>query len=89
MNRARILRRTVAGVLGALLVLAVSGLLTLAVRDTAAFGPVLYVHLVAVTACFAIAPYRSLILEPVRPETLTTGCCGNASSSQSTAFIVE
>lgn len=43
--------------LAALLVLAVSGLLTLMVRDTAAFGPVLFVHLVAVTACFAIAPY--------------------------------
>jgi citrate/tricarballylate utilization protein len=47
--------------LGALLVLAVSGLLTLVVRDTAAFGPVLYVHLVAVTACFAIAPYTKFM----------------------------
>jgi len=43
--------------LAALLVLAVSGLLTLGVRDTAAFKPVLFVHLVAVAACFAIAPY--------------------------------
>ena len=47
--------------LGALLVLAVSGLLTLVVRDTAAFGPVLYVHLVAVAACFAIAPYTKFM----------------------------
>jgi citrate/tricarballylate utilization protein len=47
--------------LAALLVLAVSGLLTLAVRDTAAFGPVLYVHLVAVAACFAIAPYTKFM----------------------------
>ena len=47
--------------LGALLVLAVSGLLTLVLRDTAAFGPVLYVHLVAVAACFAIAPYTKFM----------------------------
>jgi citrate/tricarballylate utilization protein len=47
--------------LGALLVLAVSGVLTLVVRDTAAFGPVLYVHLVAVAACFAIAPYTKFM----------------------------
>ena len=47
--------------LGALLVLALSGLLTLVVRETAAFGPVLYVHLVAVAACFAIAPYTKFM----------------------------
>jgi citrate/tricarballylate utilization protein len=47
--------------LAALLVLAVSGLLTLVLRHTAAFGPVLYVHLVAVTACFAIAPYTKFM----------------------------
>jgi len=47
--------------LTALLVLAVSGLLTLVLRDTAAFGPVLYVHLVAVAACFAIAPYTKFM----------------------------
>jgi citrate/tricarballylate utilization protein len=41
----------------ALLVLAASGLLTLAVRDTAAFGPVLVAHLAAVMVAFAIAPY--------------------------------
>jgi citrate/tricarballylate utilization protein len=47
--------------LAALLVLAVSGLLTLVVRNTAAFGPVLYAHLVAVAACFAIAPYTKFM----------------------------
>ena len=41
----------------ALLVLAASGLLTLAVRDTAAFGPVLVAHLAAVMVAFAVAPY--------------------------------
>jgi succinate dehydrogenase/fumarate reductase flavoprotein subunit len=39
------------------LVLAASGLLTLAVRDTAAFGTVLAAHLTAIMAGFAIAPY--------------------------------
>ncbi len=41
----------------ALLALAASGLLTLAVRDTAAFGPVLTAHLAAVMVSFAVAPY--------------------------------
>ena len=41
----------------ALLALAASGLLTLAVRDTAAFGPVLTAHLAAIMVAFAIAPY--------------------------------
>ena len=44
-----------------LLLLAVSGLLTLVLRDTAAFGPVLVVHLAAVAACFAIAPYTKFM----------------------------
>jgi citrate/tricarballylate utilization protein len=47
--------------LAALLLLAVSGLLTLALRDTAAFGPVLVAHLAAVAACFAIAPYTKFM----------------------------
>jgi len=38
-------------------VLAVTGLLVLVLRDTAAFVPVLAVHLAAVAGCFAIAPY--------------------------------
>ncbi len=41
----------------ALLVLAASGLLTLALRDTAAFGPLLAEHLAAVMTAFAVAPY--------------------------------
>lgn len=65
-----VLRRTAAGaredqalarrgyaLLGGLLVLAVTGLLTLVLRNTAAFTPVLAVHLAAVAASFAIAPY--------------------------------
>lgn len=43
--------------LAGLLVLAVTGLLTLVLRDTAAFAPVLAAHLAAVVVCFAIAPY--------------------------------
>jgi citrate/tricarballylate utilization protein len=44
-----------------LLLLAVTGLLTLVLRDTAAFGPVLAIHLAAVVACFAIAPYTKFM----------------------------
>lgn len=41
----------------ALLVLAATGLLTLAVRVTPAFGPVLVAHLSAIAVAFAAAPY--------------------------------
>lgn len=47
--------------LAGLLLLAATGLLTLVLRDTAAFGPVLAVHLVTVVACFAIAPYTKFM----------------------------
>ena len=47
--------------LAGLLTLAVTGLLTLVLRDTAAFAPVLGVHLAAVAACFAIAPYTKFM----------------------------
>jgi citrate/tricarballylate utilization protein len=47
--------------LAGLLLLAVTGLLTLMLRDTAAFAPVLVVHLAAVVACLAIAPYTKFI----------------------------
>ena len=47
--------------LAGLLTLAVTGLLTLVLRDTAAFAPVLAVHLAAVAACFAIAPYTKFM----------------------------
>jgi citrate/tricarballylate utilization protein len=30
-------------------------------RDTAAFGPVLAIHLAVVVACFAIAPYTKFM----------------------------
>jgi citrate/tricarballylate utilization protein len=47
--------------LGALLILALTGLLTLAVRNTALFGPVLLIHLASITTCFAIAPYTNFM----------------------------
>jgi citrate/tricarballylate utilization protein len=47
--------------LAGLLTLAATGLLTLVLRDTAAFAPVLGVHLAAVAACFAIAPYTKFM----------------------------
>jgi citrate/tricarballylate utilization protein len=47
--------------LGGLLLLAVTGLLTLAGRDTLAFGPILAVHLAAVVACFGLAPYTKFM----------------------------
>jgi citrate/tricarballylate utilization protein len=45
------------GLITALLVLAITGLLTLVLRDTAAFAPVLVIHLCAVMVSFAIFPY--------------------------------
>ena len=50
----------------ALLLLAGTGLLTLAVRDTAAFGPVLTAHLAAIMVSFAIAPYTKFAHWPYR-----------------------
>jgi citrate/tricarballylate utilization protein len=47
--------------LAGLLLLAATGLLTLVLRDTAAFAAVLVVHLAAVVACFAIAPYTKFM----------------------------
>jgi citrate/tricarballylate utilization protein len=47
--------------LAGLLLLAGSGLLTLMGRDTPAFGFILVVHLAAVVACFAIAPYTKFM----------------------------
>lgn len=49
------------GMLGALLVLAVTGLLTLLLRDTALFGAILLVHLASIVVCFAIAPYTKFV----------------------------
>ena len=47
--------------LAGLLLLAATGLLTLVLRDTAAFGPVLVIHLATVVGCFAIAPYTKFM----------------------------
>ena len=47
--------------LAGLALLAVTGLVTLVLRDTAAFGPVLVIHLATVVACFALAPYTKFM----------------------------
>jgi citrate/tricarballylate utilization protein len=47
--------------LATLLVLAVTGLLTLALRSTPLFDAVLVVHLAAVLTCFAVAPYTKFM----------------------------
>lgn len=47
------------GLLLALLTLAVSGLATLALRSTSAFGPLFLTHLIAVITCFTLAPFTS------------------------------
>ena len=49
------------GLLGALLVLAVTGVLTLALRETAVFGAILLIHLAAIVVCFAVAPYTKFV----------------------------
>ncbi len=51
------MRRSDYALIVALLVLAATGLLTLAVRETVLFGPVLTAHLTAVAVAFAVAPY--------------------------------
>ena len=51
------MRRSDYALILALLVLATTGLLTLAVRETALFGPVLTAHLAAIAVAFAVAPY--------------------------------
>jgi citrate/tricarballylate utilization protein len=47
--------------LAGLLLLALTGLLSLAGRDTTSFGYILAVHLALVVACFAIAPYTKFV----------------------------
>jgi citrate/tricarballylate utilization protein len=49
------------GLIVALLVLAITGLLTLVLRDTDAFAPVLVIHLCAVMVSFAIFPYTKFV----------------------------
>lgn len=49
------------GLLAALLVLAVTGVLTLALRDTVLFGVILMIHLGAIVYFFGIAPYTKFM----------------------------
>jgi citrate/tricarballylate utilization protein len=55
------MRRADYGFLWALLLLAASGLLTLALRGHPLFGPVLLLHLSAVVVAFGIAPYTKFV----------------------------
>jgi len=55
------MRRADLGLLWALLVLAVTGLLTLALRTGPLFAPVLVVHLAAVIVAFAVTPYTKFV----------------------------
>jgi citrate/tricarballylate utilization protein len=49
------------GFLWALLVLAATGMLTLLLRETVAFGPLLLLHVAAVVVAFGIAPYSKFV----------------------------
>jgi citrate/tricarballylate utilization protein len=49
------------GLLFGLGLLALTGLLTLAFRDTPAFGLILVIHLATIVICFAIAPYTRMV----------------------------
>jgi citrate/tricarballylate utilization protein len=49
------------GLLGALLVLAGTGVLTLLLRATPTFGVILLIHLAAIVVCFAVAPYTKFV----------------------------
>jgi citrate/tricarballylate utilization protein len=49
------------GLLAGLEVLAATGLLTLLLRGTHAFAPVLVLHVAAVVTCFALAPYTKFM----------------------------
>lgn len=49
------------GLLGALLVLALTGVLTLVLRDTVVFGVILMIHLGAIVYCFGVAPYTKFM----------------------------
>jgi len=55
------LRRGGSGFLWALLVLAASGMLTMLLRETAAFGPLLLLHVGAVVVAFGLAPYTKFV----------------------------
>ncbi|MEO3780473.1 tricarballylate utilization 4Fe-4S protein TcuB [Micromonospora sp. B11E3] len=55
------MRRADYGLLWALLILSVTGLLTLFLRTNPLFGPVLVAHLAAVIVAFAITPYTKFV----------------------------
>ncbi|WP_329544170.1 tricarballylate utilization 4Fe-4S protein TcuB [Streptomyces sp. NBC_01356] len=55
------MRRGGSGFLWALLVLAASGMLTMLLRETVAFGPLLLLHVAAVVVAFGIAPYTKFV----------------------------
>lgn len=55
------MRRADYGLLVCLLLLSVTGLLTLALRSTEAFLAILFLHLVAVIGCFTLAPYTKFM----------------------------
>ncbi len=55
------MRRADLGLLWALLILAVTGLLTLALRTGPLFAPVLVVHLAAVIIAFALTPSTKFV----------------------------
>ncbi|MEU6352983.1 tricarballylate utilization 4Fe-4S protein TcuB [Streptomyces sp. NPDC047072] len=54
-------RRGGSGFLWALVVLAASGMLTLLLRETVAFGPILLLHVAAVVVAFGIVPYTKFV----------------------------
>lgn len=49
------------GLLSGLGLLALTGLLTLLLRATPAFGLILVIHLATIVVCFAIAPYTRFV----------------------------
>lgn len=55
------MRRADLGFLWALLILSLTGLLTLALRSGPLFGPILVVHLASVIVAFAITPYTKFV----------------------------
>jgi citrate/tricarballylate utilization protein len=55
------MRRADYGFLWALLILSLTGLLTLVVRATSLFAPVFVVHLASVIVAFAVAPYTKFV----------------------------
>jgi citrate/tricarballylate utilization protein len=55
------MRRADYGLLGVLLFLALTGVLTLALRVTSLFGAILLVHMASIVVCFAIAPYTKFV----------------------------